>query len=149
MKQPIVLALLALACACAGTNEQALITQPAAAAAADLANADRAALLAWKETLGTLYPLTIRGRDTVSALTRLVAPANAQWTANTSKGTPLMAAIYAGDQTAGEIGFIETARGDGGFFVLRQGTGLLARPATDDEIGQFLAFFGIGVAVVE
>jgi hypothetical protein len=148
MKRPIALLLLAVALGC-GSSEQQLSTQPPSSVTADFASADRASLLAWKETLGSLYPLTIRGRDTVSALARLVAPANAEWKPNTSQGTPLMVAIFSGDQPAGEMGFIETARFQGGFFVLRQGSTLLARPATDAEIGQFLAFFGIGVTVVE
>jgi hypothetical protein len=115
----------------------------------ELATADRASLLAWKETLGPAYPLTIRGRDTVSALVRLIDPANAEWKQTTVPGIALVAEFYAGDKAAGEYGFIETSHGQGGYFVSRVGSTVFSRRASADDIARFMAFFGVGVVIVE
>jgi hypothetical protein len=149
MRRVLGLLTITLACACGSSELPPAFTQPEVALAADLANADRASLLVWKETLGPSYPLTIRGRDTVTALVRLVAPTSAEWAANKAEGTPIIAAIYSGNEVAAELGFIETSHGQGGFFVRRQGNALIARPATADELGRFMAFFGIGVVLIQ
>lgn len=142
--------------ACAGTGTEPFQT-PAVAAdestpqtrTVDLANADRASLLAWKEALGPSYPLTIRGRDTVSALVQLVAPSGATWTPNTTTGNPMIAAFYTGNELSAEYGFIETSHGQGGVFVMRRDSTLYSRPASGNDISRFMAFFGIGVVVIE
>jgi hypothetical protein len=151
--------LLILACACSGTNTQPDLAQPKSVTDAEstkpqtpnaaLANADRASLLAWREALGPAYPITLTGRDTVSALLRFIAPTGAEWTSSTALGSPIIAAFYAGNQVAGEYGFIETSHGQGGYFVLRQGSALFTRPATGADISRFMAFFGMGVSLVE
>jgi hypothetical protein len=138
-----------MSCAASTTESIAAAATAEVSVKPELATADRASLLAWKETLGPAYPLTIRGRDTVSALVRLIDPANPEWKQTAVPGIALLAEFYAGDKAAGEYGFIETSHGQGGYFVSRTGSTVFSRRASANDIARFMAFFGVGVVIVE
>ena len=113
-------------------------------------NFDRIELHAWRETLGPLYPITIARSDSIAKVVELFAPSSAAWReAAEFPGTPILAAFYEGQQLRTEYGFVETARGQGGYLVNRNGTQIRVRTATDADITQFLSFFGMGVVVIK
>jgi hypothetical protein len=122
--------------------------QPTASFAAT--NFDRIELHAWRETLGSLYPITIARSDSIAKVVELFAPNSASWReAAEFPGIPILAAFYEGQQLRTEFGFVETAHGQGGYLVNRNGTQIRVRTATDADITQFLSFFGMGVVVIK
>ena len=113
-------------------------------------NFDRIELHAWRETLGSAYPITIARSDSIATVVEFFAPSSTAWRdAAEFPGTPILAAFYEGAQLRTEYGFVETSRGEGGYLVNRTGTKIQTRRASPDDITQFLAFFGMGVVVVK
>ena len=142
--------LISASVACGGSS-----TAPADVAAfgasqpAALQQIDRVSLLAWKETLGPLYPLTISRSDSINAVVEFFESSSAKWTeTSTLTGVPMLAGFYRGDQLESERGFIEVSRATGGVLLIREGGKVYSRPASADEISRFLGFFGIGVVSI-
>jgi hypothetical protein len=112
------------------------------------ASFDHIGLLAWKETLGPSYPITIRGADSIATVTRFVDPAGAAWRDTSAfPGTPILAGFYVGDDLRAEYGFVETTHASGGFLVGRVAGRIRVRAASAADISRFLAFFGVAVAI--
>lgn len=109
---------------------------------------DHIALLAWKETLGPSYPITIRGADSIATVTRFVDPGSAAWRDTSAfPGTPILAGFYVGDDLRAEYGFVETTHDGGGFLVGRIAGRIRVRAASAADISRFLAFFGFSVVI--
>jgi hypothetical protein len=123
-------------------------SDPVVSPAAMLDGVDRVSLLAWRETLGPAYPLTVTGVDSIATITRFVDAANAGWRDTTAlPGIPILAAFYAGEDLRAQYGFVETSHGAGGVLVNQIGSRLRIRTATAADISRFLAFFGISVEI--
>ena len=123
---------------------------PRPSASVVASSVDRIELHAWRETLGAAYPITIARSDSIETVVQFVSPNSPAWReAAGFPGTPILAAFYESGQMKAEYGFVETARGQGGYLVNRNGTQIRVRTATDADITQFLAFFGIGTVVIK
>jgi hypothetical protein len=87
--------------------------------------------------------------DSVEAVLAFVRSKSTGWRmADSLPGNPLPAEFYAGTAVQGRFGILDV-EGDSGFFIAWRGSVASVRPASDAELGQFLAFFGIAVIVVE
>lgn len=142
--------IIAVTLACSGPT-----TPPADVAAfgshqpATLQQIDRVSLLAWKETLGPRYPLTISRRDSIDAIIDFFSTSSSEWTESaTLTGVPMVAGFYRGDELESQRGFIEFSHGAGGLLVIQERGQAYSRPATAAEIAKFLSFFGVGVVLV-
>ena len=143
--RPFAVASSALVLIAAGCNPSRL-AEPMVA----LDNVDRIELHAWRETLGPSYPLTITRQDSIATVVGFFAPNDAAWRdAEAFPGTPILAGLYSGQEMRGELGFVETSHQQGGFLVSRASGRIQVRTATADDITRFLAFFGMGVVLVE
>jgi hypothetical protein len=73
-------------------------TQPDSRLAADpivLQQIDRVSLLAWKETLGPKYPLTVARADSINMILDFFSAANSEWHAQGElTQTPMFAGFY-------------------------------------------------------
>ena len=109
---------------------------------------DRVSLLAWKETLGPAYPLTVSRPDSIARIIALF-DSGAQWTEQTTvSGVPMLAAFYRAGTVASQRGFIETSHGMGGLMVVQEGGKLYTRTASAADIARFLSFFGVGTVLI-
>ena len=137
-----------LACSAASTAS----TQPDSRLAADpivLQQIDRVSLLAWKETLGPKYPLTVARADSINMILDFFSAANSEWHAQGElTQTPMFAGFYRGQSLESERGFIEFSHGAGGLLLIRERGKLYSRAASPVDIDRFLSFFGIGVVVI-
>ena len=120
------------------------VSQPAA-----LQQIDRVSLLAWKETLGPQYPLTVSRSDSINAIIDFFSTPSAGWTESaTLTGVPMLAGFYHGDQLESQRGFIEFSHGAGGLLVVQERGKVYSRPASAGDIARFLSFFGVGVVLI-
>jgi hypothetical protein len=121
---------------------------PAQAYAQPFDNVDRVSLLAWRETLGPSYPLTVQGRDSAATIVKFFDVSGAGWRDTTETPQfPLTAAFYAGSEMRGELGIVESSYGQGGFLVSHVGSRVRVRTASAADVTRFLAFFGVNVQV--
>ena len=120
-----------------------------AAEPATLQQIDRVSLLAWKETLGPRYPLTVSRADSVAMVLDLFKTSASPWSVLTvMPGVPMLAAFYRGGEVESRRGFIETSHGMGGLLVVQEHETTYARTASAADIARFLSFFGVGVVVI-
>jgi len=137
-----------LACSAASTDstqpDSRLAIEPAA-----LQQIDRVSLLAWKETLGPKYPLTVARADSITMILEFFGTAAMGWREETAlTQTPMFAGFYRGQSLESERGFIEFSHGAGGMLLIRERGKLYSRAASAADIDRFLSFFGIGVVVI-
>ena len=118
--------------------------------APDLAGTTRIVLRAWEDTRAGLPPLAVTRADSVSRVVAFVRSKSDGWltSGDSLPGRALPAEFYEADRLTARFGILDR-EGDGGFFVSWQGNSVSLRPATEAEMGEFLAFFGISVTVVE
>lgn len=95
----------ALACSSASTTstppDARLATEPAA-----LQQIDRVSLLAWKETLGPKYPLTVARADSIAMILDFFGTAAGEWREQPAlTQTPMFAGFYRGQSLESERGF--------------------------------------------
>jgi hypothetical protein len=144
----VCLAVLAASCFAASTAS----TQPDSRLATDpivLEQIDRVSLLAWKETLGPKYPLTVARADSITMILDFFNAATTDWHAQGEvTQTPMFAGFYRGQSLESERGFIEFSHGAGGLLLIRERGKLYSRVASPADIDRFLSFFGIGVVVI-
>jgi hypothetical protein len=135
----------ALACSAASTEpDSRLATEPAA-----LQQIDRVSLLAWKETLGPKYPLTVARSDSIAMIVEFFGTAAMSWREQAElTQTPMFAGFYRGQSLESERGFIEFSHGAGGMLLIRERGKLYSRAASAADIDRFLSFFGVGVVVI-
>lgn len=111
---------------------------------------DYAELRAWEDTRRGLPPLRIVRADSVSAFLAFVNERRGGWSAVAAlEGIALPVELHRGSAVADRIGMLERAHGQGGHFVRWHDGRTWTRPATADELGQFMAYFGIGVVIIE
>lgn len=111
-----------------------------------LEGADRVELLAWQATLGSNYPLTLAGVDTVATVVRFFDAGSSEWRDTTLLPEhPIMAAVYSGQELRGSLGFAETAYGQGGLLIEQAAQRVRVRTASAADIARFLAFFDLSV----
>ena len=139
--------LIAVCLGCAETS--APLTDAAAARSyrpADLQQIDRVSLLAWKETLGPKYPLTVARADSIALILDFFSTTSAQWKEQaTVGGIPMLAGFYRAGQLESQRGFVETSHGAGGLLVIQERGKLYSRVASPADIARFLSFFGVSV----
>ena len=142
----IVSSLLAGCSASSQQSTEASTRTPAQPAA--LQQIDRVSLLAWKETLGPKYPLTISRADSIAMIVALFNENASAWSEQASLSqTPMFAAFYHGAELKSQRGFLEFSHGAGGLLLIQEGGKLYSRPASPADIDRFLAFFGVGVVL--
>jgi len=139
---------LSAACSAASTEstqpDARLATEPAA-----LHQIDRVSLLAWKETLGPKYPLTVARADSIAMILDFFSTAGTGWREQGElTQTPMFAGFYRGQSLESERGFLEFSHGAGGLLLIRERGKLYSRAASAADIDRFLSFFGIGVVVI-
>lgn len=121
-----------------------LATEPVA-----LQQIDRVSLLAWKETLGPKYPLTIVRADSINMILSFFNAAGTGWHEQGElTQTPMFAGFYRGQSLESERGFVEFSHSVGGLLLIRERGKLYSRTASPAEIDRFLSFFSIGVVVI-
>jgi hypothetical protein len=110
----------------------------------------RVVLRAWEDTRAGLPPLAITRADSVEAFLAFIRSKSDGWRAagDSLPGIALPAELYVGTALQGRFAMLDLP-GDTGMFVSWRGSERSLRPATDAELGQFLAYFGIAVTVVE
>jgi len=136
----------ALACSAASTEstDARLATEPVA-----LQQIDRVSLLAWKETLGPKYPLTVARADSIAMILDFFGTAATGWREQSElTQTPMFAGFYRGQSLESERGFLEFSHGAGGLLLIRERGKLYSRVASAADIDRFLSFFGVGVVVI-
>ena len=140
-------AFFALVTACSSAS-----TQPDSRLAADpivLQQIDRVSLLAWKETLGPKYPLTVARADSIAMILDFFSTAGTGWREQGElTQTPMFAGFYRGQSLESERGFLEFSHGAGGLLLIRERGKLYSRAASAADIDRFLSFFGVGVVVI-
>jgi hypothetical protein len=108
-------------------------------------------LRAWEDTRAGLPPLAVTRPDSVALVVHFINTRVMNWTtadaAAPLPGNPLFAELRRGNAVVGKFGFIETAHGQGGYFITANGGRNQLRPATAAELATFLAFFGITVEI--
>jgi|SRR5687768_10540727 len=115
---------------------------------AALAQIDRVSLLAYKETLGPKYPLTVSRPDSIALILDFFDASAGEWKQQTAVvGIPMLAGFYRGGQLESERGFIETSHGAGGILLVREAGKLYSRVASPADIARFMSFFGLSVEV--
>jgi len=138
----------ALLTACASPERP---TDPAverATAPAALQQIDRISLLAWKESLGPKYPLTVLRADSIAMILEFFNATSAGWREQGDlEQLPMFAGFYRGPSLESERGFVEVSHGAGGLLLIRERGKLYSRAASPAEIDRFLAFFGVGVVL--
>jgi len=139
---------LSAACSAASTEstqpDARLATEPAA-----LHQIDRVSLLAWKETLGPKYPLTVARADSIAMILDFFSTAGTGWREQGElTQTPMFAGFYRGQSLESERGFLEFSHGAGGLLLIRERGKLYSRAASAADIDRFLSFFGVGVVVI-
>jgi len=144
----LLVGLLSAACSAASTEstqpDARLATEPAA-----LHQIDRVSLLAWKETLGPKYPLTVARADSIAMILDFFSPAGTGWREQGElTQTPMFAGFYRGQSLESERGFLEFSHGAGGLLLIRERGKLYSRAASAADIDRFLSFFGVGVVVI-
>jgi hypothetical protein len=93
-----------------------LATEPAA-----LHQIDRVSLLAWKETLGPKYPLTVARADSIAMILDFFSTAGTGWREQGElTQTPMFAGFYRGQSLESERGFLEFSHGAGGLLLIRE-----------------------------
>ena len=144
----LLVGLLSAACSAASTES----TQPDARLATEpvaLQQIDRVSLLAWKETLGPKYPLTVARADSIAMILDFFSPAGTGWREQGElTQTPMFAGFYRGQSLESERGFLEFSHGAGGLLLIRERGKLYSRAASAADIDRFLSFFGVGVVVI-
>jgi len=103
----LLVGLLSAACSAASTEstqpDARLATEPAA-----LHQIDRVSLLAWKETLGPKYPLTVARADSIAMILDFFSTAGTGWREQGElTQTPMFAGFYRGQSLESERGFLE------------------------------------------
>jgi hypothetical protein len=133
--------------ACASSAERSTEPTPERAAApAALQQVDRVSLLAWKESLGPKYPLTILRADSIAMIVEFFKANGAEWREQGDlEQVPMFAGFYQGSSLASERGFVEFSHGAGGLLLIRERGTLYSRPASPADISRFLGFFGVDV----
>ena len=144
----LLVGLLSAACSAASTEstqpDARLATEPAA-----LHQIDRVSLLAWKETLGPKYPLTVARADSIAMILDFFSTAGTGWREQGElTQTPMFAGFYRGQSLESERGFLEFSHGAGGLLLIRERGKLYSRVASAADIDRFLSFFGVGVVVI-
>jgi len=144
----LLVGLLSAACSAASTEstqpDARLATEPAA-----LQQIDRVSLLAWKETLGPKYPLTVARADSIAMILDFFSTAGTGWREQGElTQTPMFAGFYRGQSLESERGFLEFSHGAGGLLLIRERGKLYSRAASAADIDRFLSFFGVGVVVI-
>jgi hypothetical protein len=143
-------ALFAALTACSAGSTDA--TQPDARVAAEpaaLQQIDRVSLLAWKETLGPRYPLTVARADSITMILEFFNAAGTGWREQSElTQAPMFAGFYRGQSLESERGFLEFSHGAGGLLLIRERGKLYSRAASPADIDRFLSFFGVGVVVI-
>jgi hypothetical protein len=138
------------ALACSATSTES--TQPDARLPAEpvaLQQIDRVSLLAWKETLGPKYPLTVARADSIAMILDFFSTAGTGWREQGElTQTPMFAGFYRGQSLESERGFLEFSHGAGGLLLIRERGKLYSRAASAADIDRFLSFFGVGVVVI-
>jgi hypothetical protein len=111
----------------------------------------RVVLRAWEDTRVGLPPLAITRSDSLSSFLEFINARRDGWQRAGSQlpGIALYAHLYRGADVASRFGFISLRHGGPGYFVSDASGALMLRSATAAEIDTFLAFFGIGVEIIE
>ena len=144
----LLVGLLSAACSAASTEsmqpDARLATEPVV-----LQQIDRVSLLAWKETLGPKYPLTVARADSIAMILDFFSTAGTGWREQGElTQTPMFAGFYRGQSLESERGFLEFSHGAGGLLLIRERGKLYSRAASAADIDRFLSFFGVGVVVI-
>jgi hypothetical protein len=135
----------AVLAACASSAEP---TAERATAPAALQQIDRVSLLAWKESLGPKYPLTVVRADSIAMIVEFFNANGAEWGEQGNlEQLPMFAGFYQGSSLASERGFVEFSHGAGGLLLIRERGKLYSRPASPADISRFLGFFGVDVVL--
>jgi hypothetical protein len=136
--------------ACSTSSEPS--TQPDARLTVEpvaLQKIDRVSLLAWKETLGPKYPLTIVRADSIKLILDFFNTTASEWHEQGAlTQTPMFAGFYRGESLESERGFVEYSHSTGGLLLIRERGKLYSRAASPRDIDRFLSFFSIGVVVI-
>ena len=115
---------------------------------AALQEIDRVSLLAWRETLGPKYPLSVFRPDSIAMILEFFGTNSAEWNDQTKlAGVPMLAGFYRAGQLESLRGFIELSHGAGGLLVIEERGHVYSRAASPEEIARFLSFFGVGVVL--
>jgi len=112
---------------------------------AALQQIDRVSLLAYKETLGPQYPLTVSRPDSIALILEFFNASSAEWKQAAVAGIPMLAGFYRAGQLESQRGFIETSHGAGGILLVQEGGRLYSRAASPTDIARFMSFFGLSV----
>ena len=135
--------------ACASSAERS--TEPSAeraTAPATLQQIDRVSLFAWKESLGSKYPLTVLHADSIAMIVEFFKANGSEWREQRDlEQLPMFAGFYQGSSLASERGFVEFSHGAGGLLLIREREKLYSRPASPADISRFLSFFGVDVVL--
>jgi hypothetical protein len=135
--------------ACAALSEPS--TEPAAERATEpaaLQQIDRVSLLAWKESLGPKYPLTVLRADSIAMIVEFFKTNGAEWREQGDlEQLPMFAGFYRGTSLESERGFVEFSHGAGGLLLIRERGKLYSRAASPADIGRFLGFFGVDIVL--
>jgi hypothetical protein len=134
---------------CTASSQSSTEAAEHVAAPAVLQQIDRVSLLAWKETLGPKYPLTVLRADSVAMLIDFFDTGSATWTEIAPPTqAPMLAGFYRGGELQSERGFIEISHDQGGILIVRERGKVYRRAASAADIARFLSFFGVGVLTI-
>jgi len=135
--------------ACASSAPTESTSEPAVRPAA-LQQVDRISLLAWKESLGPKYPLTVTRSDSIATILQFFNATSAEWREHGDLvQLPMFAGFYRGASLESERGFVEFSHEAGGLLLVREHGKLYSRPASPADIDRFLGFFGVSVVVYQ
>jgi hypothetical protein len=141
-----------LGCMLAGCSSSQPSTEPAshgAVAPMTPDQIDRVSLLAWKETLGPKYPLTIARADSVAMIVSFFDSNSPEWKEQSPiTQIPIFAGFYAKGELQTERGFVEFSHDAGGLLLVRERGKLFSRSASAADVARFLSFFGVGAVVL-
>jgi hypothetical protein len=142
------LALAPAACHSASTAPSGTSAPDAAAApTVALDGVSDVTLRAWEDTRAGLPPLRIARRDSIERFTALVVGDQRawRWADGPVPGVPLPAEYARGGSVVARVAMVETAHGEGGFFLAWRDGRLAVRTAAAAELEAFLASFGVSV----